>query len=65
MTTPHIIRTVAELDALDHDTVLIPLHTGLARSYEVMSNDDLPAVIVATGEQVRAAREALEGRVGL
>lgn len=56
--TPRIIRTVDELDDLDPDTLL--------RTVERMDSAffvlpvDLPAVVLATGEHVRAARKALE-----
>lgn len=53
--TPTIIRTVEELEALDPDSLV------LDRTGHLMTNRDrLPAVVVATAEQVRAAREALE-----
>lgn len=73
MTSPRIIRTVEELEALDPDTLLSSTgggdQGGLARSagymrwaYHGEFDDDwpIPAVVVATGEQVRAAREALD-----
>lgn len=69
---PRIIRTREELAALDPDTVLAT--RGLVSSLpleilwhldsppeSVLSHDDLlPAVVVATGDQTRAARQALE-----
>ncbi|WP_130841633.1 hypothetical protein [Corynebacterium neomassiliense] len=57
---PQIIRTVEELEALDRGAVLMgaPWH-GIFTTHTI-SADDLPAVVVATGEQVRAARKALE-----
>jgi hypothetical protein len=65
---PQIIRSVEELEALDPATVVWPArHYG---PYAVGTiapdpfNPDweppLPAVVVATAEQVRAARKALE-----
>lgn len=69
MSTPQIIRTVDELKALDPDTALT-LYTWDATIWEASYFQkyledtgyipDLPAVVVATGEQVRAARKALE-----
>lgn len=67
---PQIIRTREELAALDPDTLVAmnPITKGHATSY-VWSADtalrvDLlwhaPLAIIATGEQVRAARRALE-----
>lgn len=66
--TPQIIRTVDELDVLDPDTVLGVWHPELemgcifleAREW-VMEERIPPLAIIATGEHVRAAREALEG----
>lgn len=50
-----IIRTVEELEALDPDSIVLDC-TG-----HLMTNRDrLPAVVVATGAQVRAARKALD-----
>lgn len=75
--TPQIVHTVEELEALDGDTLLSTVSEndlgGLARSAshilacygtQLRNNPDqwpLPAVVVATGEHVRACREALEG----
>lgn len=71
--TPQIIRTRDELATLDPDTLLSWTGNGgeggLARSVEYIRwayhgeyADDwpIPAVVVATGDQVRAARQALE-----
>ena len=68
---PRIIRTREELAALDPDTVLViadrvePL--ALARYWFDSEGNllhgtdvDLPAVVIATGDQARAARQALE-----
>ena len=53
-TEPQIIRTREELEALDPDSLALDC-TG-----HLMTNRDrLPAVVIATGEQVRAARQAL------
>ena len=60
--TPQIIRTREELAALDPDTLVFDAATDAAMfpmeldAYE----DALPAVVIATGDQVRAARQALE-----
>ena len=52
---PRIIRTTDELAALDPDSLVLDC-TG-----HLMTNRDrLPAVVIATGGQVRAARQALE-----
>lgn len=65
---PQIIRTLTDLEALDPDTILVdsagPYTAGAAvgaiyeDDYE--DRDYLPAMIVAPGEQVLAARQALE-----
>ena len=65
-----IIRTVEELEALDPDTVVISSENG--EVYYVKRLTDIhvksflyvPAVVVATGTQVRAAREAMEKEHG-
>lgn len=64
---PQIIRTIKELEKLDPDTVLGVWHEELemgcifleAREWSL---EDMipPLVIVATGEQVRAAQQALK-----
>ena len=61
-----VITTPEELEALDPDTVVISSENG--EVYYVKRLTDIhvksflyvPAVVVATGEQVRAAREAME-----
>ena len=61
-----VIRTLEELEALDPDTVVISAENGA--SYYVKNLTErhtktflyVPAVIIATGAQVRAAREAME-----
>jgi hypothetical protein len=64
---PQIVRTPAELEALDPDTVLSPLlgtivlYPREVRDFMEVARDCLPAVVVASGEHVRACREALEG----
>lgn len=72
---PQIIRTVDELEALDPDTLVCSVghndHGDLARAarYILFAYGDalppgrwpLPAVVVASGGQVRACWEALEG----
>lgn len=68
MSKPQVIRTVEELEELDVDTRLIT-RSGLCRSARwfnaVLGNEIgytflLPVVVIATAEQVRAARKALE-----
>ena len=65
-----IIRTVEELGELaleDTDAVVLASEAGAARSVKSLWEMcraggmwGLPAVVIATGEQVRAAREAME-----
>lgn len=65
---PQIIHTLTDLEALDPDTILVdsagPYTAGAAvgaiyeDDYE--DRDYLPAMIVAPGEQILAARQALE-----
>lgn len=57
MPAPQIIRTVAELEALDPDTLVMS-----RKGYLDLAEDNIriPAVVVATAAQVRAARKALE-----
>ena len=55
--TPQIIWTLAELAVHDPDTIFMSRKGYLAH---VEDNIRIPAVVVATGEQVRAARQALE-----
>lgn len=68
---PQIIRTADELAALDPDTVLMTtdLFDPLAPVWDWLDSkgnpargteNGLPAAVVATGEQARAARRALE-----
>lgn len=65
---PQIIRTIEELEALDPDTALT-LYTWestiwpasyFQKYFEDGYIPDLPATVIATGTQVRAARKALE-----
>lgn len=61
MSYPRIIRTGEQLDALDPETLI--LITRLPAGYAAWMMDpryDLPAVVIASGDQVRAARKALE-----
>lgn len=55
--TPHIIRTLADLEALDPDTIVMS-----RKGYPAHAEDNvrIPADVIATGEQIRAARQALE-----
>lgn len=70
-TAPQIIRTVEELEALDPDTILIDWDGEETFAYraqasirnlgtESMYYDSFPAVVIATADQVRAAREEME-----
>ena len=68
-----IIRTVEELEALDPDAVTINNAGAIERVDNwlgesgkpyPLSKWHLPAVVIATGEQVRAAREAMEEENG-
>ena len=66
MSDPQIIRTRDELAALDPDTVLLGGESILFTAADVVENSGYPLydndrlTVVATGEQVRAARQALE-----
>ena len=65
-----VIRTMEELEALaleDTDAVVLASEAGAARSVKALWEMcraggmwGLPAVVIATGKQVRAARENLE-----
>ena len=65
-----IIRTQKELEALareDPAAIVLASEAGAARSvkslcmmYRLKVEWGLPAVVIATGAQVRAAREAME-----
>ena len=71
---PRIIRTREELAALDPDTLLIPAYQftngwescnqkcvfRAVAAYRLDLTFHGPAVVIATGEQARAARQALE-----
>ena len=69
-----IMRTQAELEALemeDADAVVVASEAGAVRTVRALaamhrlgSVWGLPAVVVATGKQVRAAREAMEKEHG-
>lgn len=54
---PQIIRTVEELEALGPDTLVMSRNGYLDLAED---NGRIPAVVVATAAQVRAARKALE-----
>ena len=68
--THHVIRTQEELEALareDADAIVLASEAGAARSvkslcmmYRLKVEWGLPAVVIASGAQVRAAREAME-----
>ena len=65
-----VITTQEELEALaleDTDAVVLASEAGVARSvkslcmmYRLKVEWGLPAVVIATGKQVREAREAME-----
>ena len=65
-----IIRTVEELEALDQDSLLVTvggsIHDPRTTLYWIKfaGLNYLPAILVATGAQVRAAREAMEKEHG-
>ena len=67
-TDHRIIRTVEELEALDPDTVVWPARHYGPYTVGTIAPDPfyphwtppLPAVVIASAEQVRAARKALE-----
>lgn len=64
---PQIIRTREELAALDPDTMLEDTDGSTYVAQEAQKNpsdldlyaDDLPAVVIATGDEYRAAMQAL------
>ena len=69
--THQIIRTPEELEALDPDTHLghwhegsldpvVMVHSDWINDYEIDGGGIFPLAVIATGEQVRAARKALE-----
>lgn len=68
MSTPQIIRTIEELKAIDPETVMtfpdghIAIASGVLAAEAAGYDKEaaLPAVVIATGDQVRAARKALE-----
>ena len=67
---PRIIRTCAELENLDPDTVLFDVDdpwyevrmsaSEWMEDYAIDAEGIFPLAIIATGEHVRAARQALE-----
>ena len=67
---PRIIRTPEDLEELareDADAIVLASEAGAARSvkwlcmmYRLKVEWGLPAVVIATGDQVREAREAME-----
>lgn len=69
---PQIIRTPADLEALAPDTLVLyfdksgfgefwEAHLALYSINHTVGGARLPVVVVASGEHVRACREALEG----
>lgn len=65
MTSQIIISTAEELEALDPDTVIETVDRARVSASLAHRLSDLhvPAVVIATGAQVRAARKALEEAV--
>lgn len=57
---PRIIRTVEELEALDHDTLVLDAAGYTVRYGSQVIMWDLPLAIIRDGAEVRAARKALE-----
>ena len=60
---PRIIRTVAELEALDNEDFLMTLDGNIYYAIGAKGRlfpGDLPAVVITPAEQVRAALKALE-----
>lgn len=66
MTDPQIIRTHEELAALDPDTVLLSGESILLTAADCVENSGFPLydndqlAVVATGDQIRAAQQALK-----
>lgn len=72
MSDPQIIHTAVELEALDPETMLmrsewecdpepiVMAQRDWASDYTICPAGLLPLAVIATGEQVRAARKALE-----
>ena len=66
--TDQIIHTLTDLESIDPDTILsdsagpYTADDAVDAIYEADDEDRdyLPAVVIATGDQVRAARQALE-----
>lgn len=72
-TEPLIIDTVAKLQQLDPETLLGVWHEDIDEGYIILNarellnesedwNTDFAFVVIATGEQARAAKQALENR---
>ena len=72
---PQIVRTMEELETLareDADAIVLASESGVVRTARALaamrqhgSVWGLPAVVIATGDQVRYAREAMEQENGL
>lgn len=64
--THHIIRTAEELEALDPGTYLVDVLGEVATALGIIDTGGFPLddtdvlAVIVTGEQVRAARKALE-----
>lgn len=56
---PQIIRTPAELEALDPDTLVLDSAGYTVRYGSNLSRWDLPLALIREGAEVRACREAL------
>ena len=70
MSDMRVIRTPEELEALDADTVVISSENGEVYYVKNLTERHtktflyVPAVVIATGDQVREAREAMEQEHG-
>lgn len=62
MSNPQIIHTMPELEALDPDALLWTTEGLIEFAGDVAGQDGFPfpAVVMTTGPQVRAARQALK-----
>lgn len=63
MTNFRIVRTNQEVEELDAETVLLDSRDHVVSPIQILLApriEALPAVVIASGAQVRAAREAME-----
>lgn len=58
--THRIVRTVAEYEDLHADTVLLNCRGNIIQAVNIWPHRDLPAVMLATGDEFQAAGKALE-----